>query len=49
MVFTADTHTAEEQHLCEKTVVNRGKCQTFLIGTRMPTVSSKEGQNLKSL
>jgi hypothetical protein len=45
-VFAADAHLAG-QVLCEKPAVNRGKSQNDLIGTRMPTVSSKEGQHLK--
>jgi hypothetical protein len=35
--------------LCEETAVDKGKSQEFRIGTRILTVSSKEGQHLKAL
>jgi hypothetical protein len=33
----------------EEPTVNKGESKKFLVGTRMPTVSSKEGQNFKPL
>jgi hypothetical protein len=46
-LLAADAHLADGQHLFEKAAVNRGKSLTFWIGNRTPTVTSKEGHNLK--
>jgi hypothetical protein len=48
-IFAADAHLAEGQLLHEEPAANKEKHQTFQKGTRMLTVSSKEGQNLKRL
>jgi hypothetical protein len=48
-VFLTDAHLAEGQVLREEPTVNRGKSLKFRVETRMPTVSSKEGQHLKPL
>jgi hypothetical protein len=48
-IFAADAHLAEGQLLNKEPAVNKEKYLTFQIGTRMLTVSSKEGQNLKRL
>jgi hypothetical protein len=44
-VFAADAHLAEGQHLREVPTEDKGKSIKFREGTRMPTVSIKEGQN----
>jgi hypothetical protein len=44
-VFVADAHLADG----EEPAVNKGKSKKFRVGTGMPTVSSKEQQNLKPL
>jgi hypothetical protein len=48
-VLAADAHLAERQVLHEKPAVNKGKSLNFREGTRISTVLSKEGQNLKPL
>lgn len=47
-VFAADAHLSEGQFLREELTANR-KVLQFLIATRIPTVSIKEGQHLKSI
>jgi hypothetical protein len=46
-VFAADGHLVEGKVLREEPTVNKGRSLKFLVGTRMPIVSSNEGQNLK--
>jgi hypothetical protein len=48
-VFSADALPAEGQVLREEPTVNKGKSLKFQEGARMPTASSKEGQNLYPL
>jgi hypothetical protein len=48
-VFSADAHLEEGHVLCEESTVNTGRSLKFRVGIRMPTVSSKEEQNLKPL
>jgi hypothetical protein len=45
--FAADTQLAEGQWLKEQ--LNVVKLRMFRVGTRMPTVSRREGQHLASL
>jgi hypothetical protein len=40
---------ADAQFLCKETAVTKGKSLKFRKRTRMPTDSSKEGQELKPL
>jgi hypothetical protein len=48
-IFAADAHLAEGEVLLEKPTVHKWKSRKFEVGTLIPTVSSKEGQNLKPL
>jgi hypothetical protein len=43
-VFAAYARLAEGQILHEEPTVDKGKSLKFRVGTRMPTVRSKEGQ-----
>jgi hypothetical protein len=47
--FSADSHQTERQVLREEPTAKKEKSLKFRVGTRMSTVSSKEGQNLKPL
>jgi hypothetical protein len=47
--LAAGAHLAEGQVVREEPTVNKGKSLKFPEGTRLPTVSGKEGQNLKPL
>jgi hypothetical protein len=49
MVFAADAHLADGQLLREEPAVNREKSLELQEETRMPTVSSKERQNIHPL
>jgi hypothetical protein len=48
-VYAADVHLAQGQILREELTVNKGKYLEFRTGTRIQTVSSKEGQYLRLL
>jgi hypothetical protein len=48
LVFSADAHLAEGQFLREEPTAKKGKSLKFL-GAQMPTILSKEGQNLYPL
>jgi hypothetical protein len=45
--LAADVHLAEGQLLIEEPKLNIEKCPRYRIVTRRPTVSKREGQNLK--
>jgi hypothetical protein len=47
--FKADARLADGHFLSQETAVNKGKSLNFWTATRMPKVSSKEGQKLKLL
>jgi hypothetical protein len=45
--FAADAHLAEGQLLLEELTLNNAKSLIYRAGTRRPTISKMEGQNLK--
>jgi hypothetical protein len=45
--LTADAYLAEGQVLIEGPKLNIGKSLRYRVGTRRPTASKREGQNLK--
>jgi hypothetical protein len=49
MLFSCDAHQEAGQLSYEDPAVNKETSLKFRIGTLIPTVSSKEGQHLKSL
>jgi hypothetical protein len=45
--LAADAHLAERQFLDEEQILNNAKSLIYRAGTRRPTISKTEGQNLK--
>jgi hypothetical protein len=45
--LAADAHLVEGQFLLEKQTLNNARCLVYRAGTRRPTISKTEGQNLK--
>jgi hypothetical protein len=45
--LVADAHLAEEQFALEEQTLNNPKSLICRVGTRGPTISKREGQNLK--
>jgi hypothetical protein len=45
--LAADAHVAEGQFLYEEETLNKGKSLIYRAGTRRPTISKTEGQNLE--
>jgi hypothetical protein len=46
-ILAADAHLAEGQFFPEEQTLNKEKSLIYRAGTRRPTISKTEGQNLK--
>jgi hypothetical protein len=47
VTLAADAHLAEGQFLLEEQTLNKAKSLIYRAGTRKPTISKTEGQNLE--